>query len=206
MAEFSSNAAQRIARATVQVERRMRNTTPRRARWFGNTGGLRDRHFELKDDHDPGDTSTAYWQEWDSGDSEWDTTADTDHEFEVTDRLEIFRGRKRAKYSSPHDDGSKGVARYCQESGEWEIIRLQPAALLITGLLTAALETTDSTFTIDGVTVMNPTGGLITDQDPAGNITVYNVHDWEGDNNGRVDAAWNETTEHWEAIQVDCPA
>ena len=82
---------------------------------------------------------------------------------------------------------------------------MQLHALLITGTLTGDLDTEDSTFTISGAAVMQPIGGLICDQDPAGEITVYNTHGWEATSEARVVAAWNEATGSWEAIQVDCP-
>jgi len=82
-------------------------------------------------------------------------------------------------------------------NGVWVI--LKPHSLMVTGLLTAALDSEDATMTIDGVTA-------IIGQPPSGNLTVYNVHGWDGDDDGRVVAVWNGTSEHWEAIQVDCPA
>jgi len=38
MAKFSQDAAERVARATREVERRMRNLPGERARWFNNKG------------------------------------------------------------------------------------------------------------------------------------------------------------------------
>lgn len=161
------------------------------------------RQFELKDALTPGGSATAYRRNWNDTSEEWE--ADTDDEFEVYDELGIYRGRAKDAYSSPHDEGSIGWAQK-QKSGRWEITHLTPAALMIRGQNTAAVATTDSTFTIDGVAVAHPIGGIITDQNPAGNITIYNVHDMEGDNNGEVTAIWNEATDHWEGVQMDCPA
>jgi hypothetical protein len=154
------------------------------------------RRFELKDDLAPGGTADAYLLE--------DGEVNEEKVFEITDKRGIYRGRKKDKFVSPHDQGSRGEAEY--RDGEWQIRWLTPQSLMIHGKLTADLATTDSTFTIDGVTVMNPIGGLITDQDPGDDVTVYNIFSWEGDNNGIVVAVWNQDTGRWEAIQVECPA
>jgi len=96
-----------------------------------------------------------------------------------------------------------------RESGtgtKWAVVRLSNApatdALVIRGQLTGDLATTDSTFEIDGVVVMQPVGGTIAE----GNVTIYNVFNWEGDEDGECMAIWNQDNEHWEAVQVECPA
>jgi len=33
---------------------------------------------------------------------------------------------------------------------------------------------------------------------------VYNVHEWVGDDDARIIVFWNDSTEHWEALQIDC--
>ena len=82
---------------------------------------------------------------------------------------------------------------------------MQPSALLIVGLAYTDYGT-GVDLEIDGVTVMQPVGGIITDTDPAANITVVNSHAWEVDEDARVVAAWNENTEQWEALQITCPS
>ena|GEM_PF-5689140 len=160
------------------------------------------RHFELKNAHTPGGTTTAHPQDWDSDTSEWVTDDDEAREFDVTDPLEKFRGRGKDEYSSPHDEGSKGVAQKNNQSGEWEIVQMQPAALLIRGLATAAGSGTSS-FSIDGVDVIEPIGAVITDQDPAANLTVYNsLADGRWGDNAKVEAEWNEDEERWEATYI----
>ncbi len=169
-----------------------------------------ERHFELKDALTPGGFATAHPLSWDSDASDWAVDTTAAKEFTVHDIWGAFRGRAKDAYTSPHDQGSRGVAIWNGERGIYQIAELTPHALMIRGKLTATLVTTDTTFTIDedigGVGIMQPTGGLITDQDPAGNITVYNIFSWAGDNNGACIAAWNENTDHWEALQVECPA
>jgi hypothetical protein len=156
------------------------------------------RRFELKDALAPGGNATAYLWESDG--------PNTDIEFEVYDALGTCRGRAKDAYGSPHNQGSRGYAAFMPETEHWEVISVQPHALTIRGQATGDVATTDSTFTIDGTAVMQPTGGLITDQDPAGNITIYNVFSWEGDEDGEVQADWNEGTDRWEASQFECPA
>jgi len=200
---LSHNASIRAAAATRVVERMMRNQPGHRGRWTGR-GGQSDKWVELKDALAPGGHATAHPRDWDG--SAWVTDTTASREIEVYDEIGTCRGRGKGTYSSPHDAGSIARVRLNTQSSRWEIVDLQPNALLITGLATAAVASTDSTFTIDGVTVMNPSGGLICDTDPAAAITVYNVHSWDADDDARVEAAWNETTDHWEALQVTCPA
>lgn len=76
----------------------------------------------------------------------------------------------------------------------------------ITGLTTAAVETSDSTFTIDNVAVVKGADPREDTKSSSETVTVYNTHAWEADDNAKVRAEWNETTEHWEAYQVTCPS
>lgn len=169
--------------------------------------GIELRHFELKDDLTPGNSAAAYQQAWDG--SAYAADADS-QEFDVYDIGGLHRGRGRDKYGSPHNTGSCGTAVQGGESGEWEIVWMQPAATLITGLLTGDLATTDTTFQIDGVTIMLPIGGIITDQDPAADMTIHNILQneagdyWNSDDNGYVRAVWNEAEEQWDADYVAC--
>jgi hypothetical protein len=159
--------------------------------------------FELKDNLEPSvaavETSlanrhaTAYLLDSDGNE-------DTDVEIEVWDHLGKFRGRKIDKYGGDHAGGSQGCAEYKWDSNRLEIHVMTPHALLIRGAATSSVTSETDDFTIDDVEVMNPVGGIITDQDPAGNITVYNVLDGSCDNTGEVIASWNETQDQWEAI------
>jgi len=155
------------------------------------------RAFELKDAHTPGATSTAYLRTWD-GDS-YET--DTDTEFEAVDERGVFRGRAKDAYSSPHDEGSLGEA--VLRNGQWEITWMTPHALKIQGA--AVGDFTASSTTIDGVTVMQPSGAIIVDQDPAAAMTVYDIFNWDGSEDDLIIAVWNENTDHWEIQEIVCP-
>ena len=181
------------------------------AEWNETTGywvatgivtGSSTRHFELKDDLSPGTTVTAYLREW-SG-SAWVTSTDAGDEFEVTDAFSQYRGRKKDKFSSPHNVGSIGKARLNSESSQWEIVEITPHALWITGDVYAAFTTTDATFEVDGVKVMLPTGSIIVNTDPAANITVNNDHDWDGTANDLAEIRWNEVDADWDCVELDC--
>jgi len=76
----------------------------------------------------------------------------------------------------------------------------------ITGLTTAAVATSDDTFTIDNVAVVKGADPREDTESSSETVTVYNTHAWEADDNAKVRAEWNETTEHWEAYQVTCPS
>ena len=156
---------------------------------------FQSRYFELKDDLTPGGSATALLREWNSGTSQYETGTD---EFEVYDVFGEYRGRKKDKYTTPHDAGSRGEAVQNTQNSHWEIKELQPAALMILGQATADFST--ATFTIDGVVVLQPIGGLITDQDPAGNITVANLFGYAGSDNDSIVAIWDEANDRYIAI------
>lgn len=162
-----------------------------------------DRLFELKYDHTPGATTTVYRLAWDGA----ALSVDADCEFDASDSLGVYRGRAKDKFASPHNQGSRGWARYFPEPGteRWEMHFMQPCALWIEGLTYSAVQTTDATFDIDGVHVMQPVGGLICDQDPAAAMTIQNTFDHRADSNATAVAAWDETSDHWDGIQVKCP-
>jgi len=161
--------------------------------------------FELKDDLAPGSYAAAYLYPWDDTFGAYLT--DTATEFNVYDVLGIWRGRGRGKYSSPHNEGSKGYAKFMPDAatyGRWEIVQMQQHALMIQGDVYDDFDTGDETFEISSVHIMQPIGSLITDFDPAGNATVYNIFHWEGSTGGCCIAAWNEHNVRWEALQVEC--
>ncbi|GAG35427.1 unnamed protein product, partial [marine sediment metagenome] len=158
-------------------------------------------HGELKYAHTPGATTTGYWQEYNDETEEWDTTADEDHEFEVTDPLAKFRGRGRDDFAEPHDAGSLFTAEYNVLSGKWEIVDMQPHALALEGAIYD-----DDTLEADGVHVMFPSGAIIVDQDPAGNITFTNPHGHPDiDEDMLVYLVWDESIPGWTERQKDCP-
>lgn len=159
-------------------------------------------HFELKTALEPGMTATAYLRRYNSSTDEYET--DTSTEFIVSDVEALHRGRAKDAYSSPHDEGSIGEARYFPESNRFEIERMQGHALWLVGDVYADFATTDSTFEIDNVQIAFPIGAIITDTDPAANITVHNIHDWDGTANAKAEVKWNEHKKRWECTELDC--
>jgi len=171
-----------------------------------DTGVASVRFGELKDAHTPGDISTAYLREWDADTSTF--TTNTDEEFEVVDHREIYRGRAKDAYSSPHDSGSyvETIFRH----GRWEITWMTPHALKLKGYATGNFSgaTVDIDDDAGGMPdIMQPTGAIIVDQDPSSDITVYDVFNWDGYDDDLIIAVWNEdaVTPRWEIQEIECP-
>jgi len=68
------------------------------------------------------------------------------------------------------------------------------------------METTDSTIAVDNVAVIRGVSPLDDPTDTSEELTVYNVHAWEADDDADCRIEWNQTTEHWEIYNVTCPA
>ena len=78
---------------------------------------------------------------------------------------------------------------------------MQPNALAIEGTIV-----TDDTLTASSCHVVGPTGGIIVDQDPAGNITWTNPHSHPDIDTGmEVFLVWDENIPGWTERQKDCP-
>lgn len=159
-------------------------------------------HLELKGALSPGGSAPAHPRLWNGA----AYVTDTDTEFEVFDVLGQFRGRGIDDFGSPHNEGSFGTAVRGLTVARWEIEDLQPTALMLHGQLTGDVETTDSTFTIDGVEIMQPVGAIITDTEPGDPITVNNLFSFEGDDGGQCIIVWNEDDADWDALQMECKA
>lgn len=169
------------------------------------------RHFELSSSHAPGGTTAAYPRNWDSGEDDYvtDTTADT---FDVVDVLKRFRGRERDEGAPAEDDsggtrgkhGSFGVAVY--RHGRWEIEYVQPHA---TGIFcyvndASGFASTDSTFGVDAVVVIQPVDTALLMADVA---TISNARlDWDGDDNAPMYLWWDDADENWHGVQMKCKA
>jgi hypothetical protein len=164
------------------------------------------RRFELVEDLAPGGSARARWLKGD--DRDYTLSTSDDDQFTVHDPLGVHRGRKKDKYTGSHAQGSRGLAWKPHDHDAWEILTLQPHALMVRGVTSAAVQSTDATFEITSASlkVMQPIGGLICDQDPGENLTVQNDLDWDIDSGGLVFAAWDEDAEEWIAIQAACPA
>jgi hypothetical protein len=79
-----------------------------------------------------------------------------------------------------------------------------PKATVISGTASAAVATTDSTFTLTSSSckVVQEVGATA----PADTVTVYNVFGWQIDSGGLVWSMWNQDSNHWEAFQAKCPS
>ena len=203
--QFDKQSAKRIAKVVQRVERGVQGSTyrePRRTPQILGGGSNLHPHFELKTALTPGGVATAYLRRYSSVSDVYVT--DTDTEFIVSDVEGLYRGRAKGAFSSPHDLGSIGEARYFAESNRFEIERMQPHALWLVGDVYADFATSDSTFEVDGIEIAFPIGSIITDTDPAANITVHNIHGWDGDANDKAEVRWNEEQTRWECTELDC--
>jgi hypothetical protein len=178
------------------------------------------RRFELTEDLTPGGSAEVNWQLWHGyGNTYKEITpiAGAEAAHKVYDIDGIWRGREKGKYSSTRAAGSKGLAVYAMNSGQWEIVSMQPSALLIKGTMNGVavandsdnLETTDPHCYITVTGIMQPVGGLIThtfeDEDPVSGVLVYNSLQWDGNDGAAVRARWDEAEEQWELDWIDCP-
>ncbi len=160
-------------------------------------------HFELKTALTPGGTATAHLRRYDPDTDAYVTDTDEDLEFVVSDVEGLHRGRARDAFSSPHNEGSIGEARYFAESNRFEIERMQPHALWLVGDVYADFaEGVD--FEIDGTEIAFPIGSIITNTDPAANIPVTNIHNWDGSEDGVAEVRWNEEQVRYETPELDC--
>jgi len=71
-----------------------------------------------------------------------------------------------------------------------------------TGKLYGALVYSAETATVDNVQAIC---GLTPVDSTADQLTVYNIHDWNADDNADCRFEWNESTGHWELYQITCP-
>lgn len=144
--------------------------------------------FELKTSLSPDGYATAWLREW--GGSAWTNTAT---EIVVYDLLAKNRGRAAGTYA-----GSKGVAVWSDESQRWEILDLQPMAMLLWADVdeSSGVAPTDASFAVDGATLLQPIGGVL-DSLPT---TAYNPLGLTLADNDKVLLAWNETATRWDAI------
>lgn len=163
--------------------------------WVAQKSGLSLRHFEMQEAITPGQTKTAFLID--------DGVLDTDTTFEVEDLLGIFRGRAKDAFSSPHNQGSRGIAVAWPGATNWSILEFQPHALMIHGQLTADI-VAGGNFTIESAVVFSPVGSIITNTDPAANISIINLFGFDGDDEGECVAVWDENGVRWVALQVEC--
>lgn len=75
----------------------------------------------------------------------------------------------------------------------------------LTGQLVGAMGTGDTTWTVDNIVIGK---GADPRSNPASSteaLTVYNVHEWAGDDNALARIEWMEGSQRWEIYQVNCP-
>ena len=165
------------------------------------------RRFELKYALAPGGSATAYVLPYEDGGYD---DPDVNDEFEVYDAFGCFRGRGNNVYPIPHHNGSRGYAIYRSDSEHWEIVWMVPNALLLRGQLPASTSGSSGDlpgsawFTLESAEVIQPTGGIIVDHDPAGEFTVMNPFTLAGIETDKVLVAWDtrESPDAWSLIQV----
>ena len=162
------------------------------------------RYFELYGSLAPGDTAQAYPRNWSSGAGDYvtDTGADT---FPVVDVLNEFRGRARGVEDGWA--GSKGMA--VKRHGQWEIEKLEKHAIRITCTVNepedsggyAGFTSCDAWISVDNVVVTQPVDTALLMFDVT---QVFNLFDWDGDDNQTLEAEWNDSEEQWDGAQKDC--
>ena len=91
---------------------------------------------------------------------------------------------------------------------KWAAIRLgvnstRPAVIGL-GDANEAVATTDSTFDMDGLVLLNGSWSDTTETGTPTSLTIQNTFSWAIDDNGKVLAQWNYEDEQWEAIQAEC--
>jgi len=117
-----------------------------------------------------------------------------------------YQGRGKNQYSSPHNQGSRGLAMPLRDGHELDklaIIDLTPPAEIIQGEIVSDFTTAAGAFSLTNVTVLSPQNGLIVRQDPGSNITVSNTFGWRGKAGDTAMAIWAGGTT-WRALQVEC--
>jgi hypothetical protein len=97
-------------------------------------------------------------------------------------------------------DNATCVIEWDETNDAWKIVQVHEQARSIRGTLSGAMADTDGSQSIS--TPVSCDGGQV----PSGTLTAYNVFGWNGDSGGECWALWNETTDHYEYVQVECPA
>ena len=60
--------------------------------------------------------------------------------------------------------------------------------------------------TVDNVQIIKGASPLDDPTDTAEELSVFNKHGYDFDNNGAADIEWNVTADRWEIYQIDCQA
>ncbi len=97
-------------------------------------------------------------------------------------------------------DNAVCVIEWDENGDAWKITQVHEQARSIRGTLSSAMAEGDATETI--TSPVSCDGGQV----PTGTVTGYNVFSWAGDSGGECWALWNEATDHYEFVNVECPA
>ena len=89
--------------------------------------------------------------------------------------------------------------------GNWIAIPIDSPYGRVTGTLVEDITGTASDFEIDNVIPISGASPLTEVGSASETLTVQNVFDMSGDENGRVNAEFNKTSGDWEAYQMECP-
>ena len=157
-------------------------------------------YFELKDDlNTSSNTVDAYPRYYDHLTDKWIT--DEDVVLTLTDQLHTRKGRKRDKFFPPNDEGSFGRAVKHTVTNLWHIVDLVPTALWLSGIIVSDFNSDASVFFIKpNPTIDFPIGAVITDQDPAIVMVVFNPNDIWGSAGDRAEIRWNGVSRRWEVV------
>lgn len=182
----------RIQNAVLWVENHTRGTN-QRLPGEGSPVPYQFRRFRLTEDLQEGSSAGAVHLRWDG-----DAAFLEGEAFTVWDLVDNYVG----------EVGDEGWAIHPHDLDRWEIVELRQIggrgsdASIINGQTTGTVATTDETFTIDGVVVLQPEDGTIA----SGNITINNRVSFETDSGGECYAVWNYSAGTWDCIQLECPA
>ncbi len=152
-----------------------------------------------------GQSTVVHPRDWNG--SAWVTDTDAARELTAIDTLGVYRGRGKDDFTTPHNQGSLARIVLNSDSNLYEFRDMTPHATWIRGLSDAAWTTPSTLFiATTGLNIMQPSGAIFTNNDPAVKITVNDVRDWEGASGVIVEAFWDESTQEFKARMVPCVA
>lgn len=157
--------------------------------------------FELKDALTPGGVAVAYLSSYTvAGGWIWARNNNNDRiTMTVSDAIGMYRGRAIVE-SPAYRPGSLGYCRWDCDNipGQFEIIQLQPMALMLSALVNnvSGVIGTDATFPVDNCAILEPIGGILNTFPTVANNDCHLVLF----DNDPVVLVWMENVQKWEAI------
>lgn len=136
--------------------------------------------------------------------SAWVSDTDSSAEITAYDTLGKYRGRGREDWSSPHDQGSIARIVLNKANNRYEFRDMTPHALWIQGTADANWDTPSTLDIAVTAAIMQPSGAIITHDDPNDPIPVNDVRDWEGSSGDVIEAFWDESVPEFKARMVPC--